>query len=296
MSNVLERPKSIVLYKVWGGSRLAQAKNIQGTGSQGEKLGEVLEVSDLENLKTLKLEESLCYLFKLIDTSKPLSVQVHPDDQYARLHEKSTGKSECWYILEADQDSKIYLGLKLGVQREEIEQVLKTGGDLSQLMKSYSPKAGDFFTVPAGTIHAIGKGITLAEVQQPSGVTYRFWDWGRVGPDGTSRELHIRQAFDVLKLEDHAESLKSETSDHMILWEGPGFVVKKKNIKPAHQNAVIFKKFSTLFALENMIYEYEESQNSLERWGSLFIKEDLELFLQTEEDREVQCLIIEQRG
>lgn len=293
MSKHLQRPKTLGLYKVWGGSRLARVKNMQALDKQGDQLGEVLEISDLKNLETLNLETPLRYLFKLIDTTKPLSVQVHPDDAYAKRFENSTGKSECWYILESEQDSLIYLGLKPGTRLEEIEKLLKDGGDLSKLMRTYSPKAGDFFTVPAGTIHAIGKGITLAEVQQPSGVTYRFWDWGRVGADGKPRVLHIRQAFDVLKLSDQAESFKTDASDDMILWEGPGFVVKKKNIKPSRKNVLSLKQESTLFALEELNYLDGESQNILERWGSLFIKKDLELLIEAQEDREVQCLIIE---
>lgn len=293
MSHPLVRPQFVGLYKVWGGGRLAQAKSLSEENDRGEKLGEVLEVCDLENLQTLSLQERLSYLVKLIDTKSPLSVQVHPDDEYAGRYEKSTGKSECWYILEAKKDSKIYLGLRPGVGYKDIEQLLKAEGDLSKLMRCYSPRPGDFFTVPAGTIHAIGDGIILAEVQQPSGVTYRFWDWGRVGLDGRPRPLHLRQAFDVLNLEDEATFFKSGQASHEVLWESAGFRVKKVKVQANSKSIINLKRMSTIFALEMIDYEYDKTQEVLERWGSLFIQKDLELSLMAHKDGEVECLIIE---
>jgi mannose-6-phosphate isomerase class I len=292
--DIFIRPQPIGLYKVWGGTRLASSKQLAPHDDEGLALGEVIEVSDLEDIKTLDLDRELQYLFKLIDTEKPLSVQVHPGNEYARRLENSTGKSECWYILAAENDSQIFLGLKPGVDRKEIEQLLKNNGDLSKLMRSYSPKTGDFFTVPSGTIHAIGAGITLAEVQQPSGVTYRFWDWGRVNSNGESRELHVQKAFDVMEVEDSAKFLPSTQLKNDVLWEGPGFIVKRCIIKtePSKRD-VQLKANSTLFACDRMIYQFNGIDKTLESMESVFVKENVNLCLRTDQNKEVQCLVIE---
>ncbi|MCR9203863.1 MAG: class I mannose-6-phosphate isomerase, partial [Halobacteriovoraceae bacterium] len=120
--------------------------------------------------------------------------------------ENSFGKTECWIILEADIGAGIYLGLKKGVDKETLESAIKEKEDLSRLLNFYPVEKGDFFFVPAGSIHAIGKGVTLAEVQQSSGVTYRVWDWNRVGLDGKPRELHVEKALDVINFDPDANS------------------------------------------------------------------------------------------
>lgn len=186
--------------KVWGGNRIAKLKNISDT----RKLGESWEVSTLTGMSVklngedLSLTEDLPYLVKFIDTTDNLSVQIHPNDEYAQKYENSLGKTECWYILGAEEGAGVYLGLKDGVTKKELEIEVKKGKDVDKLLNFYPAKKGDFFFVPAGTIHAIGAGVFLIEVQQSSGITYRFWDWERVGLDGKKRELHIEKALAVL--------------------------------------------------------------------------------------------------
>jgi mannose-6-phosphate isomerase len=137
-------------------------------------------------------------LVKLIDANDYLSVQVHPDDAYARKAENyPQGKNEMWYILSAEPESFLYIGLKDGVTKETFKSAIHSGKTENCLNKLYvSP--GDCVDVPAGLVHAIGKGIVLAEIQQNSDITYRVYDYERTGLDGKSRELHIEKSMDVI--------------------------------------------------------------------------------------------------
>lgn len=196
------------VYKPWGGRALAKFKH--HALPQGELLGETWEVSRLaqgpsqfptgEKLTVLS-ESELPYLVKFIDTTEPLSVQVHPGDEYAQRVEQSSGKTECWVILQAGPGAGLYLGFKPNVEPQSFFAAAKNGEDISGMLEFYPVKPGDFFYVPAGTVHALGGDITLAEIQQSSGVTYRVWDWNRLDAQGKSRELHLAKSQDVLNFE-----------------------------------------------------------------------------------------------
>jgi mannose-6-phosphate isomerase len=137
-------------------------------------------------------------LTKLIDARHPLSVQVHPDDAYAqRVEHQPNGKTECWYILEAEPGASIVLGWNRDTARGEYLERVKDGS-LGDLLRRVEVKAHDVFYLPAGTLHAIGAGIVLFEVQQASDLTYRIFDYNRLGPDGKPRALHVDKAADVL--------------------------------------------------------------------------------------------------
>lgn len=140
--------------------------------------------------------ETFPLMVKLIDSRQPLSIQVHPFNDYARRVEHSRGKTESWYILNHDEGAYIYLGFSKNVSRSEFEQAIKNN-TITELLRKVYVKDGDLFFIPAGTIHAIGAGITLAEIQENSNITYRVYDYGRVGADGKPRELHIAKALDV---------------------------------------------------------------------------------------------------
>ncbi len=137
-------------------------------------------------------------LTKLIDAQQALSVQVHPDDAYAqRVEHQRVGKTECWYILEAQPGATIVLGWNRDTSREEYFERTKDGL-LDDLLRRVTVQPGDVFYLPAGTLHAIGAGIVLFETQQASDLTYRIFDYNRRGPDGKLRELHVEKAADVL--------------------------------------------------------------------------------------------------
>ncbi len=139
-------------------------------------------------------------LVKLIDAKQDLSVQVHPSDSYALVHENSFGKTEMWYIVEADEGAGIYLGFKHRVSRAEYENAIKSNR-LTELLNFFEVKAGDCYFIPSGTIHAIGTGCLICEIQQNSNLTYRVYDYGRRDKNGNQRELHIEKALKVTSLE-----------------------------------------------------------------------------------------------
>jgi mannose-6-phosphate isomerase len=132
-------------------------------------------------------------LVKILDANDWLSVQVHPDDQYALDHEGDLGKSEMWIVLAAEPGAEILLGFKYGVEPQAFEKAIHRG-TVTELLHRTSARPGDVFFVPPGTIHAIGPGILLAEIQQSSNVTYRIFDWDRKPP----RTLHLERALEVL--------------------------------------------------------------------------------------------------
>ena len=134
-------------------------------------------------------------LIKFIDAKSDLSIQVQPDEDYARVHENSLGKSEAWYILDCSDDAELIYGFNKEISKEEFENSIKDNSFLNHVNK-VKVKKGDIFFIEAGTLHAIGGGILLAEVQQNCNTTYRVYDYGRL-VDGKPRELHIEKALDV---------------------------------------------------------------------------------------------------
>ncbi len=137
-------------------------------------------------------------LFKLLDAQQMLSVQVHPnDDQAAQLIPPDLGKTEAWVVLAAAPGSVIYAGLKSGIDRVAFEQE-NTRGTCHLCLHRFEPLAGDVVFLPAGTVHALGAGLLIAEIQQSSDTTFRLFDWNRVGPDGQPRPLHVEQALSVI--------------------------------------------------------------------------------------------------
>ncbi len=137
-------------------------------------------------------------LIKFIDAAKDLSVQVHPDDEYASRVEGDSGKTEMWYIVDAEEGAEIICGLCDGVSREDFAKAVKKN-DYSSVLRRVKVKRGESYFIPAGLAHAIGGGILIAEIQQNSDLTYRIYDYDRVGADGKKRQLHVTQALDVVR-------------------------------------------------------------------------------------------------
>ncbi len=136
-------------------------------------------------------------LIKYIDAKENLSIQVHPGDKYAKKHENDNGKNEMWFVLSADEGAFIYLGFKRDVTKEEVKRRI-ADNTLEEVLNRVEVKANEAYYIPAGTVHAIGAGCLICEVQQTSNVTYRIYDYGRVDENGRGRELHIKKALDVL--------------------------------------------------------------------------------------------------
>ncbi|ERJ76657.1 mannose-6-phosphate isomerase, class I [Streptococcus sobrinus] len=205
--------------KIWGGTRL---RDVYGYDIPTETTGEYWAISGhphgvsvVENglyagqgLDKLYQEQPQLFghpsspvfplLTKILDANDWLSVQVHPDDTYAQEHEGELGKTECWYILAADEGAEIIYG-HTAKSREELAQMIQAG-DWDKLLTHIPVKAGDFYYVPSGTMHAIGKGIMVLETQQSSDTTYRVYDFDRPDASGKLRPLHIQQSIDVMTI------------------------------------------------------------------------------------------------
>ena len=135
-------------------------------------------------------------LAKFIDAKGDLSIQVHPSNEYALAQEHQFGKTEMWYVLDCEPGATLYYGFQHQISREEFQQRIQNN-TLTEVLNAVPVEKGDLFFIPAGTLHAIRKGIVVAEIQQNSNVTYRIYDYGRVGADGKPRQLHIQQALEV---------------------------------------------------------------------------------------------------
>lgn len=208
--------KPVFQEKIWGGSRL---RSVFGFDIPNDKIGEdwaisahphgvsVVENGEYQGQKLDELWQNHKELFgnptepvfplliKILDAEDELSVQVHPDDAYGMKHEGELGKTECWYIIDAEPGAEIIYGHHAKT-REELAEMIQ-GGRWDDLLKKVPVKKGDFFYVPSGTIHAIGKGIMILETQQSSDTTYRVYDYDRKDANGNTRELHIQQSIDV---------------------------------------------------------------------------------------------------
>ncbi|HDZ40463.1 MAG TPA: mannose-6-phosphate isomerase [Bacteroidetes bacterium] len=214
----------ILKERVWGGNRLLtdygkiapegakigeswEISGVQGDISliangflEGNNLEEIVEVymGDLVGEKIFeKFGREFPLLIKFIDAGEDLSVQVHPPDELAKQRHHAYGKTEMWYVLEANDDAKIYTGFNQEMTRELFIKSLENGR-IAEKLNIEKPEPGDVFFLPAGRIHAIGKGVVLTEIQQTSDITYRVWDWKRMGLDGKARELHTELAVDAI--------------------------------------------------------------------------------------------------
>lgn len=189
---------------------LPSDQSVVNEGSlKGMTLGSIIKKNERELLGNARLLDGhFPLLFKFIDANNTLSVQVHPDEESCKkIGGGARPKTEAWYILHAEPGAKLYLGLKRGVTKKSFEESLRSG-TVADLLEERKVKLGDFIFIPAGLIHAIGKGIVLAEIQQSSATTYRVFDWNRVGLDGKPRELHIDEALLSINF-DQSDSMSS---------------------------------------------------------------------------------------
>ncbi len=166
----------------------------------GQSLEQYLEANGKELLGSKGANsEKFPIMIKLIDAKDNLSVQVHPEDAYALKNEGEYGKTEMWYVIDAEPGAELLYGVEKEITRQELSDSL-TNGTITDICHHAPVKKGDVFFIPAGTIHAIGKGILLAEVQQNSNITYRLFDYNRLGTDGKPRQLHVKQGSEVCNL------------------------------------------------------------------------------------------------
>lgn len=200
---------------------------------KGKKLQELFEMtdckSDIFGEKCIK-KDRFPILIKFIDAKNNLSVQVHPDDIYAQKNENDIGKSEMWYIMDCPKDAKIICGLDETIKTKQQLKDIINSGNIKEYLQYIDIEKGDSIYIPAGTIHAITSGILICEIQQNSDLTYRVYDWDRVDKNGNSRELHIKQAIDVINLKNKAIKVKTKVKEYQKILDTGNFKVDKLNI------------------------------------------------------------------
>lgn len=174
-----------------------QQSRIVGGPADGKTLTELAQQHSQWLFGDRKLN-SVPLLLKYLDCQRVLSVQVHPEDAYAqKMTPPDLGKTEAWYIVAADPGALLYAGLKSGVSKADLANALASG-TVDECLHTIEPKAGDCVFIPAGTVHALGAGLLVAEIQQASNTTFRLFDWNRLGHDGQPRQLHIEQSMEVI--------------------------------------------------------------------------------------------------
>lgn len=184
---------------------------------KGRTLAEFLEACPEAMGTHGKKYKTLPILVKLIDAKEDLSVQVHPDDVYALAHEGQLGKTELWYILKADPGATLIYGFAHDVTPELVRKAVREGTILDHLQR-VPVHEGDVFLIEPGTVHAIGGGVLLAEIQENSNVTYRVYDYDRLGKDGKPRELHLEKALEVMNF----KAAKEPRSPQRVIRYTPG--------------------------------------------------------------------------
>lgn len=193
------------LAETWECSVHPDGQSMVINGEHSNKtLSEVLELhpeylgSKVEQIQGAGRKE-LPILVKFIDAKKDLSVQVHPDDDYAKRHENQNGKTEMWYIVDAEENANLIYGFEHPVTKEILYDALKNG-TLAKHLQKIQVKKGDVYYVPAGTVHGIGAGTLVAEIQESSNVTYRVYDYDRIDKNGEERELHFDKAVEIMDM------------------------------------------------------------------------------------------------
>lgn len=232
------RLEPIPLTKLWGGDKLSDMYNcmlsnigeIWGISAHKSNSNKIINGQfkgmTFRELYTKHREyfgfysnDEFPLLFKVIDAKADLSVQVHPDNDYASIHENSYGKDECWYILDTDNDSRIQIGHK-AKNKEELNKAI-TKKELEEILQYHPINVGDYYYIPSGKVHAICKNTTLLEVSQSSNITYRLYDYNRLD-NGKLRDLHLDKALDVINIPD---------TINMVKHNNKFFTFQIKNIK-----------------------------------------------------------------
>ncbi|NLJ25391.1 MAG: class I mannose-6-phosphate isomerase [Firmicutes bacterium] len=199
-------------------------------------------------------------LLKILDANDYLSVQVHPDDEYAADHEMGEpGKWEAWYVIAAEPGAEIIYGLKPGTTRESLREAINSG-TISQCLGRVPVRAGDVFDVPAGVVHALGSGVMVAEIQQNSDTVYRLYDWDRIDAVGNSRPLHIKQALDVILFSGQRADaipglvLPTPDGERTIMVANRYFALELLTMDGSMEEATLGERFHLLTCLEGSIH------------------------------------------
>lgn len=251
---------------------------IENTEFKGRTLSDVLKNEGKDYLGTnCNKYEFFPLLIKLIDANDDLSIQVHPDDEYAMRVEGEYGKTEAWYIMDCDENSELIYGFKKDITKQEFRKAIEEN-TLSEYVNRVKVKKGDVFFIESGTLHAICKGILLAEVQQNSNTTYRVYDYGRL-QNGKPRELHVEKALDVTSLKKSQADGKPmgvteafEGYCQTLLVDCDLFTMKRLDVSESAKVISDETSFVSLVALDgNGVVIHEDTCITLYKGESLFI-------------------------
>ncbi len=204
------------------------ASIVEGVGCT---LPELLEKNPQYVGSAASISEEFPILIKLIDAAQDLSIQVHPDDAYALKNEGQFGKTEAWYVVDCEPGATLYHGFKEETDKETFRRAIEDN-TICELLNKVEVQPGDLYFIEAGTIHAIGAGIVIAEIQQNSNVTYRVYDFGRVGVDGQPRELHVDKACEVTNYSKQEQN--HEFGGHLVTCDY--FTVDKVELDGSYAN------------------------------------------------------------
>lgn len=259
--------------RIWGGSYFKDVLKITDSSLKygelwscsGHKEGESIILNGTYEGKTLSsvfknhrelfnnssLDE-FPILVKLIATSDKLSVQVHPDDEYAKKYENQYGKTEGWLILDSKEDSSIIIGHNAKNKKELIDYI--KNDDYTNLLNEVKVKKGEFYPIPSKTIHALGKNLVILEIQQSSDVTYRFYDYHRKDKDGKERQLHIEKAIEVTSYEKYDCQIKNVIEENVkTVWKNKYFEVNTYQVDQKFKFSNLNKDYFIVSVIEGKI-------------------------------------------
>ncbi len=265
--------KKSELEKVAESWELSTHKDGESIVASGEYKGKKLSEYIAENPYDVLGERARAFdffpvLIKFIDAKDNLSVQVHPDDEYARKYNGEYGKTEMWYVLECDEGAQLYYGFKEKISKEEFRKRIENN-TLTEVLNSVKVKKGDVYFIEAGTVHAIGKGIVICEIQQNSNTTFRVYDYNRKDANGNTRQLHIEQAIEVAKTEP-AKPYKSDREN--VLASCKYFTVEKADVDGTKSFEISDNCFKSVIAVEGSgILKLNGFETTFGKGDSIFI-------------------------
>jgi mannose-6-phosphate isomerase len=301
--------KPIYKQRIWGGQKLREVfgKDLPAD----KKIGESWELADLPNDKSViangelagrnisevlkeypreimgdeNFSSSFPLLVKFLDAEDILSVQVHPDGEACRRMGKGDSKAEYWYIISAEPGAVIYKGFKKGVTKDKFFKAIKQD-DVTEFLNKLEVRAGECYFLPAGTVHAIGAGVLIAEIQPPSDTTYRVFDWNRFDENGKSRELHIDEALESIHFDNFGGNLPVTTVGRLL--DSEYFKIDKGHLVKGCEVLISQGQMKTLIILagNGTIADMNEVSIDFKKGDTLLIPAEYEGMMRFEEDTE----------
>lgn len=275
----LYKSNPVLKERIWGGQKLKQYNKC----FECTNIGESWETE----------MDSMPVLIKLIDANDKLSVQVHPSDDLAwKLEGQKKGKTEAWIILDCDEGAEIVAGIKRGTTRSQLELALEKGS-IQELLNIRKVKKGDCIYIPAGTVHSFGKGLVVYEVQQPSDLTYRLYDWNRTDEEGRPRELHIRKAlncidYDIVEVRiSNLYDFELQPRQAYIAFQNEYFTTSYLSLEEKQQYSCQINNFAALTIISGSVLVSSQEEIKLALKGDTVVSETCRISLQALENTEL---------